>query len=128
MVPLSRPGRPVGAGHKGVDLGSRQIRDDDGVEALFRDGEHALDEAGVFRVMQGRELEEGVDSAEAGVAGSDAVATSDFEVVEKPPTVVASRSSNPSLAGVLPVVSSMYPRSRRKVSRYAAMVFGLARR
>src|SRR2546425_5305876 len=83
VVTSTDQGGAVGSGQEGLDLGPVEEGDQGALEALERDGEDALDERGVFGVVEGCEVEEGVDGGETGIAGADGVASNGLEMSQK---------------------------------------------
>ena len=81
VVAPAGPGGTLAGGQECVDLVVDEERDEVGLEALCRDGQHPLDTACVLGVVQRGVAEEGMDGSEAVVAGADAVVPVSFEVV-----------------------------------------------
>ena len=85
VIAPADPAVAVGSGEQGVDLFGFEEGDVGALGAFGGDGEHPSDQRGVFGVFQRRVSVEGVDGRQAGVAGSDAVVTVSFEMVQEGP-------------------------------------------
>ncbi len=60
-----------------------EVGDECGIKALGGDGQHALDDRGVFGVTQRGVAEQRVDRCQPGVAGADAVASPGLQVLQE---------------------------------------------
>ena len=83
VVAASDPAGPVGGGEQGVDLFGFEEGDVGSLGAFGGDGQDPSDQAGVFGMFQGCVSVERVDGRQSGVAGSDAVVTAVFEMVQE---------------------------------------------
>lgn len=83
VIATTDPTLTVGLGEKNSDLIERQECDESAVEAFMRDGQDALNLITVLDLAQRGKAEEGVDGAQAGVPGADAIASLLFQVFEK---------------------------------------------
>ena len=83
VVAPAGPGALVAGAQQRVDLGLGEVGEEVAFGSFGRDGEHALDGAGVFGVVQGEVAEQRVDRGQAVVAGGGAVVPVAFEVVEE---------------------------------------------
>ena len=77
------PACRVGGGEEGVDLDGGEERHGRPVEPFRWDGQHPLDQQGVFGVAQRGVGEQRPDGGEAQVAGPRAVVALGFEVIEE---------------------------------------------
>ena len=84
---IAAPGRGGGVrgGQKCGGLGFGEVGDERAVEAFGWDGQDALDDGGVFGVVQGGESEQRVHCGQSGVSGTDTVAAFGLQMVEERP-------------------------------------------
>ena len=102
-VPAAFPSGAVGCADEGVDLGRGEKRHQRLVEPFGGDGEHPLDELGVFGVAQGRVGEQRPDRGQAQVAGSWRRCAGRFRDASRKALIVStSRSAQSRVAGCLP--------------------------
>ena len=83
VIASSGPGGQVAGVQQRVDLGVGEVGDEVAFGSFGWDGEHALDGAGVFGVVQREVAEQGVDGGQAVVAGGGAVVAVAFEVIQE---------------------------------------------
>lgn len=84
VVAAAVPGREVGRGQEGFDLGPGQEADGGVIVSFGWDGEHPGDQRGVLGDLERGVAEQRADGRQPGVAGSDAVASRGFQVLEEP--------------------------------------------
>jgi len=77
------PAVAVAGGEQGFDLWLGEVADDGTFEALGRDRQDPGDALSVLRVFQGRVAEQRVNRRKSRVAGPDAVAALEFQVVQE---------------------------------------------
>ena len=85
MVPTADPKAAIRGGKHGVDFGGCQIADEAPIAAFLRDGEDALDERGMGRLLHGDVSKEGADRRQACVAGPRAITPGGFELAKEGP-------------------------------------------
>jgi len=83
MVAPSGPCGQFAGVEQRVDLGLGEVGDEVALGSLGRDGEHALDGAGVLGVLQGKVAEQRVDRSQPVIASGGAVAPLALEMVQE---------------------------------------------
>ena len=120
------PGRPIGRGEQGVDFRLGQEGHEPSVEALWRNGKNTLDQSGMLWMPKRRVSEQRADRGKPSIAGAHAIFPLMLQVVEEGADQRGIEIVDIQLAWRLAFLSEAKTSSSRRVSRYAASVFGLA--
>src|SRR6266851_1111190 len=83
VIPPAGLGGPVGRGEQGVGLGCGEVGDQGPVGSPVRDGEHPLDDGGVFWRARCHVAGQRVDGGQPAVAGAGGVAADGRQVVQE---------------------------------------------
>jgi hypothetical protein len=125
-IATADPRRHIRRGEDGRDFRGVEKRDGSALVAFAGHRKNLLAEPRMRRFGDGDVPKERVNRGEARVPGATAIAALLLQMLEKPPDEGGWKSSVLNVDGVLPSWSTANRKSRRNVSRYPAIVCGLA--
>ena len=105
MVAPPGPSRPIGRGKQCVEFRFGQEGNEPSVEALGRNGKHALDHGSMLGMTKRGVSEQGADRGKPSVTGAHAIFPLLLEVVEEGADECGIESSMSSFDGSLPCLS-----------------------